>query len=407
MDSGFRPDVSNRKDSPLNVLIVAPFYPTLNNGRPSYVTWLVDELKNTHNVCVLIPADSRQKTLARDRKRGVDIYRIWIPIPFTKNNPVKAALGWVWDFPSTMNHLRHFLRNKNIQIVHTTFHSYNYVFRFLRALGGPPYLVTLRGSETVFFEQIPGNHRTLAKWVVHGADQVATVSNALQQHAKQHFPKARNLITVYNGLSTENYPQMDKEDLQSNLPFTVPEPFCLLVGRLHPVKGFDLLIEAWPAILRDAPEMNLLIVGDGDCLAEYESRIKRLGLANRVFLAGALENTVVRALMKQAVLVVLPSRSEGLGMVCLEAGFAASTVVASRVGGLPEIVDDEETGLLFESENTEELARKCVLLILDEKRRRSMGMSLKQKIQERFSIATCASNYLEIYRSLIEHTEQV
>lgn len=122
------------------------------------------------------------------------------------------------------------------------------------------------------------------------------------------------------------------------------------VGRLSREKGFDVLIRA----MAELPQAVLELAGDGPCRAELEALARRLGLAERVRFLGW--HPCPAEVMSAWDVVVVPSRREGFGLVALEAMLAGVPVVASRVGGLPELVRDRQTGLLFDPENPSELA---------------------------------------------------
>src|SRR5439155_274446 len=133
-----------------------------------------------------------------------------------------------------------------------------------------------------------------------------------------------------------------------------PRPYVAAVGRLVPQKGFDVLLEAFARL--DAPEVDLLIAGDGPERRRLEALRERLGLGARVHLLGAVDRATVASLYRGARLVACPSRWEGLPLVCLEAMASGRAVVASRVDGIPDAVGDGETGLLVPPEDPVALA---------------------------------------------------
>jgi glycosyltransferase involved in cell wall biosynthesis len=167
------------------------------------------------------------------------------------------------------------------------------------------------------------------------------------------------------------------------------------VGRLGREKGFDLLVEAAPRLPKG---VHVLIGGDGSQRAELAAQVQRLGLEDRVTLTGFVED--VPAFLSRIGLFVLPSRSEGLGLVLVEAMAAGRPVVASRVGGIPEVVVDGETGLLVPPEEPEALAGTIGRLLADPALAGRMGEAGRQRAREHFSAGRMAEQTAALYEEL-------
>jgi glycosyltransferase involved in cell wall biosynthesis len=173
------------------------------------------------------------------------------------------------------------------------------------------------------------------------------------------------------------------------------------VGRLKAPKDFLTLVRAVAALPPESCE--LLIVGEGPDRARLETEIDRLGVAQRVRLAG--ERSDVPELLADADVFVLSSASEGMPISVLEAMAAGLPVVASRVGGLPELVPDGEAGLLVAPGDTEGLAEALRRLIADPQLRRRLGDAGHAQVRERFDLASFRRAHLELYsRELARRT---
>jgi glycosyltransferase involved in cell wall biosynthesis len=157
----------------------------------------------------------------------------------------------------------------------------------------------------------------------------------------------------------------------------------LFVGRLDPdQKGLDVLIRAMTKLPRN-PLLRLRLVGEDWGGAELLRQLAhRLGVADRVTLVGKLSRVQLVSEFVEADFVVLPSRFEPFGIVLLEAMAAGLPVIASRVGGIPEIVAEGRTGLLVEPDNADALARSLQLLSQDESLRLSMGRAAREHVKE-------------------------
>ena len=175
----------------------------------------------------------------------------------------------------------------------------------------------------------------------------------------------------------------------------------LLLGRLVRDKGFDLALYALADVIRRHPATRMIVAGDGPARPELESLIAELGLGERVEIRGWVEPEMVPTLINEATLVVVPSRwQEAFGLVALQAAQQARPVVAARVGGLPEVVVDGESGILFEREHHAELARAIVRLLDDPRLATRLGETGHRLAGERFGWTLHLDAYVELYRRL-------
>lgn len=182
-----------------------------------------------------------------------------------------------------------------------------------------------------------------------------------------------------------------------------PPPFAggtrlLCVGRLVPVKGIDTLLRAFAIAVREQPELTLDIAGDGPLRGDLESLAAELGLGAAVRFLGRVEG--VTAEMEQAAAVLVPSLGEGFGMVALEAAERGRPVIASAVGGLPEIVDDGRTGVLVPRADAPALAAAIVALVRDPARAAALGRAARERALAEFSLARCADRTDALYEAL-------
>ncbi len=175
----------------------------------------------------------------------------------------------------------------------------------------------------------------------------------------------------------------------------------LCPGRLHLCKGQDVLMRALPAVLRGAPGVEVVFAGGGTEREPLERLAGELGLLHIVRFAGALPRTELLRAMGEAALVVVPSRDEAFGLVNIEAMAMGTPVVASRVGGIPEIVRDGVDGLLFEPGNAEELAACLVRLLKDGELRAEMGRNARQRFLEEFESSRMAKKQADWLEELV------
>jgi glycosyltransferase involved in cell wall biosynthesis len=166
------------------------------------------------------------------------------------------------------------------------------------------------------------------------------------------------------------------------------------VGRFEHSKGFDVLIRAIAAV----PNVDLVLIGDGDGEAALRALIAELGVDPRVHLPGWSDQP--RSLMAGFDLVVVPSRAEAFGLVAVEAMLASRPVVASDVGGLPEVVEHSRTGLLVPPDDPDALSSAIRTLLDDAPRREEMGARGRERALEHFSVVTMTEAYESLYDTL-------
>lgn len=169
------------------------------------------------------------------------------------------------------------------------------------------------------------------------------------------------------------------------------------VGRLEPIKGFTYFIEAARIILEQLPHARFVLVGDGSQRAALERQAAPLGDA--VTFLGMRQD--VPEVMAALDVLVVPSLNEGMGRVALEAGAAGIPVVASRVGGLPDVIDDGETGLLAPPKDARAIADAVLELVRAPERRALMGATARARVVPHFSLENMVLRIEELYEELL------
>jgi len=182
----------------------------------------------------------------------------------------------------------------------------------------------------------------------------------------------------------------------------VPEeaPVVGVVAGLKPVKNHALLLDAAADLAPRFADLVLVFAGDGPLRAELEGRARRLGLQERIRLLGFRSD--LGEVYAGFDVVALPSRSEGMPLTVIEAMAAARPVVASAVGGVPEVVVDGETGIVFPAGDREALGRALAGLLADPARRHALGEAGRRRYEERFTLERMAEAYASVYRRVLE-----
>jgi glycogen(starch) synthase len=248
-----------------------------------------------------------------------------------------------------------------------------------------PVLVTLHGD---WIPRVDG----IAKQILGAADWVAGCSEAILERGRRLTPEISSRSSViYNALDRPvPYPEP--------LPLNPARILCL--GRLAPEKGIDIALEAFRRILDRFPDVRLTIAGDGPLRSELEQQSTRLGLSRAVDFIGWIVPEKVPSLLNDHTIVLMPSREDSFPLVALEASLMARPIVATRVGGLPEIVLDGQTGLLVESESSQAFVRAVTLLLSRPETAFQYGQAARRRVREAFSWERHVDGYDALYRKL-------
>lgn len=241
----------------------------------------------------------------------------------------------------------------------------------------------------------------LRRYFPHLADQIVVISESV----KAIFPEKyqQKIKKIYNGISIPSISKRDaRQYLISKYNLKQTTKIIGMVGQLIPRKGHELLIRSLPEIVRNHPETQLLIAGDDT--NEYAKEIKQisgtLGLKDHIIWTGYLKKT--RYLMAGLDGLIVPSTSEGFGLVAAEAQAAGTPVVASATGGLMEIIIGDHTGYFFPSGNMKRLAERVNELLSDLGMASVFGENGRQKVQREFSKTNQIQKIYQLYLSLLK-----
>jgi len=239
--------------------------------------------------------------------------------------------------------------------------------------------------------------RRLAGVALARARTVVAVSEAVADALRRGLARADVVQVVPNGVALPA--SVDQASARELLGIEPDAVVVLAAGRLAPEKGFDLLVAAAPEVVRRCPRVRILIAGDGSERAPLQRYAGEHGLTDHVRFVGQRPN--MSAWYAAADVVAVPSRSEGQSLVAIEALAHARPVVASRVGGLPEVVRHGVTGLLVMPERPHELAEAIVALLQDDGARRSMGEAGRGDVAARFAVDRMLDSVAAIYRRAV------
>ncbi len=238
-----------------------------------------------------------------------------------------------------------------------------------------------------------------ARWLYNRAvDAVVAISGGVREALVSAGVDPARIRVIASGVEFERYQACDERRPSARAGYGVKGdvPVLAIVGALEPRKGHAVLLEALARLRR--PEVRVLCAGAGSLRAELAGQCARLGLTEQVVFLGRLDE--VTSLLAAADVVVMPSLQEGLGVAVLEALAAARPVIASRVGGLPEVLGEGAAGVLVPPGDGAALAAAIDGLLRDPARARALGAAGRERVRSRFSMATMAEATLALYRTL-------
>lgn len=199
---------------------------------------------------------------------------------------------------------------------------------------------------------------------------------------------------IHNGIDTMDF--LPREEAQQEL---FGKELKLVIGAIAEWtknKGLEHLLDAMPIILTTCPEAIVCLVGWGEQISDLRFQISNLKLENNIFL---ISKSPASPYLKSFDIFVLPSLKEGLPYTLLEAGLAELPVVATRIGGIPDIIEHGKNGILVDPASPNQLADAIIKLSRDQTLRERMGQELRQHVERNFSLSRMLQKTIEVYRS--------
>jgi len=226
-------------------------------------------------------------------------------------------------------------------------------------------------------------------------DILVSVSEAIWDQLAAMGLDPRRVRVIHSGVDVA---EIERDATSGRMMETAPGLVVGVAGRLEKIKGLESFLRA-AAILRDRDDVRFLIVGDGPDRGRLEHIANELGVADRVDFLGYTSNLAVELAAMDV--FVMPSLTEGFGLVAVEAMALGKPVIATRVGGLIEVVEDGLTGILVPPGDPKALASAIGRLLDSEDARRSMGEVGRRRVRERFTAKRMVDEHLDVYRGLL------
>ena len=305
--------------------------------------------------------------------------------------------------PLNLFRILHYLRTHRPIIVHTQLEFADILGTIAAKILGIPTVTTLHTLDSFAAKKF-SPWRLRLRWFVLRifCDQIIAVSEKTRLHHLQSGKlNSDKVITLYNGVDISRFKSIDKSQrmkIRQALNLPLDNPIIITVAVLRELKGIQNMIKALPSILEQIPNAHYLIVGDGAYGASLQDLVATLSIQDCVTFAG--HRTDIPALLACSDLFVLPTLKDALPTVLIEALAAEKPVVASAVGGVPEIIENEVNGLLVPPDDPSSLAKACLQIMKNKEQTKQIILAGSEIVQQRFSIDVQIEKLRKVYEEL-------
>jgi N-acetyl-alpha-D-glucosaminyl L-malate synthase BshA len=264
-----------------------------------------------------------------------------------------------------------------------------------------PVITTLHGTD-ITLVGADRSYLPITRYGIVQSDGVTAISHYLKEATKEIF-QFDDIAVIPNFICQTDYARHPVDELRLSLA-PQGEPLLVHVSNFRPVKRPVDCIEILARVLEKGINTRLVMVGDGSERTNVEHRARCLGVYEKCVFVGKQPNIV--DYLSAADVLLLPSEQESFGLAALEAMACEVPVIASRVGGIPEVVTDGETGFLSEVGNVEKMAEDAARLLQDATLRREMGKRARESAVSRYRTDIIIPQYIEFYERVLKKTRE-
>ncbi len=302
---------------------------------------------------------------------------------------------------STIKPIREYLVENRIDLVHTHGVRANLVARIAAKKEELPVVTTFHSVLRYDYDSIlkAGFARLLTMLTNKNTDQFIAISRAIEKEILQMGVPAKRIKVIYNGLDPSSFTNPgDPREIKRALDLDPDKLTVTMVARLHPVKGHRYFLQAAREIVKTGLNVQFLIIGEGIYKGKIQQWIRELGLDEVVRMPGYY--SPIEDIYTVSDILSVPSLMEGLGMVILEAMYFNVPVVASNIGGVPEIIEDQVNGILVQPRDYKSLAQAIMKVLVDGDLADQIRKNGQKTVKE-FSLENMAGQVEATYAALL------
>ncbi len=260
-----------------------------------------------------------------------------------------------------------------------------------------PFITTLHGTD-ITLVGADRSYLPITRFSIAASDGVTAISQYLRERTLREFDLQRAIEVIPNFVNCERYRRRPLPELRRRFAQD-QEAVLAHLSNFRPVKRVEDAIQIFARITAAHPS-RLLMIGDGPDRAAAEHLSRQLGVGERVYFLGKQER--IEEYLSISDLLLLPSELESFGLAALEAMAHQVPAIATRVGGLPEVIEDGRTGRLFQVGETAAMAEAALELLLSPERLRQMGEAARAQVEERFCASAIIPRYEAMYQKVLD-----
>ena len=265
-----------------------------------------------------------------------------------------------------------------------------------------PFVTTLHGTD-ITLVGMDHSYLPITRYAIQQSDGVTSISDHLRESTLKNFGITRPIQVVHNFVNCDVYePIRDLEKrAEARARFAAPgEALLIHLSNFRPVKRIADVVKAFALIAEQVPA-RLMLIGDGPDRSTAEWLVHTLEIHDRIHFMGKQDR--VNELLPLGDLMLMPSEMESFGLAALEAMACQVPAIATRVGGVPELIDDGENGLLYQVGDVDGMAAGAVALLRDGERFQAMRIEARKTAQARFCSSRIVPRYVEYYESILSN----
>lgn len=303
---------------------------------------------------------------------------------------------------SIIKEIKSICENENISIINSHGGRANFICYFLKKKIKLKFITTIHSD---YESDYKGNkyktfvYTKINKIALKSFDYYIAVSEYFKNLLINRGFNENQIFTVYNGIDTKKEKSiLTNEEIINKYSLPKFKNYIAMIARLHPIKGHKNFLDACEKIYKDMKTVGILLVGDGELRKDLENYIKDYNIKNNIVFLGYQSPD---DFFKISDFTILTSYSESFPLVILESGLYQKPVLASNVGGIPEIIKTMENGILVNPKDIDDIS-KGLKTMLNSEKTKELGLKLKEDILKKFSIEALGDSYIRIWRSCIE-----
>jgi glycosyltransferase involved in cell wall biosynthesis len=397
----------------IRILVIANMYPPFMGG--DFIHVQVKELINIGcNINVIVPVAYFPRRLRFNSKWSfyadcpekdiVDSVPVYYP------RYIRLPGKWFHSFSCFSQYLglrktvRAIMKEFNPHIIHA--HSATvpgYVGLMLGRKYNLPLICTLHGSDIYVYPNYDLLSMYITQKIISEADQLLTVSDALKIEANNIAKPRKEIHVIYNGCNSNTfvYNEEARRHVRTVLGISEHANVLIFIGRIEKDKGVFELLDSFKRLHSQHSDLHLIFVGHCAGSNPLDMISPSSKLSERIHVIGNQPHGEIYKYLSSADILILPSYSEGLPMVVLEAMACSLPVIATRVGGIPEAVAEGKSGILIEKKNVESLTEAIKYLLTHKDIARRMGNNGHEIVKNKFSWGKSAEGVLNVYKEII------